>query len=508
MESRKRILRACDFCHHRGIKVSGRARPPPHAHGTPAHHGTQCVGRADDGATPCRACQRYNIPCASDRPQKKRGPVPRHRPSWASRSEPEGEPVKSSDETPVSEELDALLCIVLTVFWRQERLDDSFGAWQPLVVVPLEPLLKVLTIYHETAYPIFPFFVWPTFIDKVAREEHLGNRPFYGVVMAAAALALARTRDSATPSRTISHEEAELLPAPEVLFAAAEDAMPKDLTTAEDFDYVRASALLALVGIQFARPRKLQQHLGTYNTLCSVNRSHDERRWGANLTAIEKEERRRVIWSIYTLEVSRSARHPLGHLQLIWLCLLQLFAALSFGGTLRSRQTSIKVQYPLVTDESLISCSGDPSASPASANTTRLTGWNFVTELYKTLEYALDSTQDPSLSSSSSATSILDFLDATYATLPPIFKEMRSFIGDTQYDRFGYQTANIRVTLQTVKMVAVCRDLSEPCRREQAVQIAETLLQDVNAVPLPYLQAISSPLVSRLSPLHRQPGAR
>lgn len=44
-------------------------------------------------------------------------------------------------------------------------------------------------------------------------------------------------------------------------------------------------------------------------------------------------------------------------------------------------------------------------------------------------------------------------------------------------------------------MVAVCRNLSDAAQRDQAVQIAETLLRDIGAVPLAYLQGISSPLV-------------
>lgn len=62
--------------------------------------------------------------------------------------------------------------------------------WRPSVLVPAFALLKVLQTYHEAVYPIFPYFVWPHFIAQVCSEEHLNNRPFYGTVMAASALAL------------------------------------------------------------------------------------------------------------------------------------------------------------------------------------------------------------------------------------------------------------------------------------------------------------------------------
>lgn len=187
------------------------------------------------------------------------------------------------------------------------------GDWQPDLIVPISAVLRLLDVYYETAYPIFPFFVWPDVIEKVSNKDHLRQRPFYGAAMAAAALALARIRDSAPSTHSLSAVEISALPTAEALFAASEGAIPKDLSDAQDFDYVRASALLALVSIQFARPRKLQQHLGTYWTLCSINRLHDEQQWVSTLSVSQKEGRRRVLWSMYTLDVRQSSGAPLPH---------------------------------------------------------------------------------------------------------------------------------------------------------------------------------------------------
>lgn len=146
----------------------------------------------------------------------------------------------------------------------------------------------------------------------------------------------------------------------------------------------------------------------------------------------------------------------------------------------------------------------DPQAAPS-----WLTGWNFVTELYKTLEHALDSpagNRDLHIDSGTvTAAAFLDFLDTAYSSLPLAFKEIKPFTNDARQDRFGYQSANILVTLQTIRMVVVCRDLSDARQRDHAVQIAEALLRDVGAVPLAYLQAISSPLVrQRFSAVQRR----
>ncbi|BGP57374.1 hypothetical protein JCM8202v2_005015 [Rhodotorula sphaerocarpa] len=351
----------------------------------------------------------------------------------------------------------------------------GLGDWQPDLIVPISAVLRLLDVYYETAYPIFPFFVWPDVIEKVSNKDHLRQRPFYGAAMAAAALALARIRDSAPSTHSLSAVEISALPTAEALFAASEGAIPKDLSDAQDFDYVRASALLALVSIQFARPRKLQQHLGTYWTLCSINRLHDEQQWVSTLSVSQKEERRRVLWSMYTLDI---------------------FATLSFGAALRSRQASLLVRFPSHTDAECVRSDAAPSESVELASDPWLTGWNFVTELYKTLEYALDSPQRGSATA-------FDFLDSAYLSLPVEFREMRPFSGNAAEDRIGYQTANIRVTMQTVKMVLVCHDLSFSEKRAQALQIAESLLEDIDSVPLPYLQAISAPLLHHLVGIYK-----
>ncbi|BGO89591.1 hypothetical protein NBRC10512_005097 [Rhodotorula toruloides] len=448
-KSRKRVSRACDFCHKRGLKCSGKPEEP-------------------DGA--CSSCQKHHVVCTFDRPAKKRGPAPRPRPTT------------TSDFTFASSS-SALSTPTLSTYAAAPYPSPANG-WRPPVLVPVYALLKVLAIYHETAYPIFPYFVWPDFIVKVSHEEHLNNRAFYGTVVAATALGLARIRDSAASTNPLSPQEAAALPTPEQLFAAAEDAVPKDLSDAEDFDFVRTTALLALISIQFARPRKLQQHLGTFWTLCSINRLHDEKRWGQGLSRIEREERRRVIWSMYTLD---------------------LFSALSFGGALRSREASLLVSFPSEADDEIL-VGGDNSDPQTTSTASWLTGWNFVTELYKTLEHALDSPGNRDLhmdSGTVTASAFLDFLDTAYSSLPQAFKEIRPFSKDARQDRFGYQSANILVTLQTIKMVVVCRDLTDARQRDHAVQIAEALLRDVGAVPLAYLQAISSPLIHHLVGIYK-----
>ncbi|GAA5890835.1 hypothetical protein JCM5296_003436 [Sporobolomyces johnsonii] len=448
---KRRVTRACDFCHRRGLK---------------------CTQRDDADPPTCESCVRHGVDCTYDRPAKKRGPAAR---SKASDSPTPVAGPSRSPALPIPPPHPSVAAL-------SHAAVPGNSLWRPSVLVPVFALLKVLQTYYEAVYPIFPYFVWPHFIGKVSTEEHLNNRPFYGTVMAASALALARIRDNAALTNPLSPKEASALPSPEALFAAAEDALPKDLTEATDFDYLRTTALLAITSIQFANPRKMHQHLGAFWTLCAMNRVHDEKRW-PQVGRIEAEERRRVYWSMYTLDI---------------------FTSISYGGVLRTREATSLVDFPSEIDDDYIVDEGN-SVQPSSV-LSWLIGWNFTSQLYKTLEHALDSgpghdshTNSPRIT----GTSVLDLLDTAYSSLPQAFKETQPYSNVPQQDRFGYQTANIIVTLHTVRMVAVCRNLCDSAQRDQAVQIAETLLREIGAIPLAYLQAISSPLINHLVGIYK-----
>lgn len=109
--------------------------------------------------------------------------------------------------------------------------------------------------------------------------------------MAACALASARLRDGALGSQ----QDGLLRMPPEAFFAAAEEALPKDLLQCQDFDYLRGYALLALASIQDAKIGAMQMYIGHYFTILSINQWHDESNWPTGLQPVEIEERRRLV---------------------------------------------------------------------------------------------------------------------------------------------------------------------------------------------------------------------
>lgn len=450
---KRRASRACDFCHQRGVK---------------------CFKAEGSAALDmCNSCKAHGVSCTYDRPTKRRGPARRTTSSSTPTSAPSSSSIPPHFPALPSHPLPSLSLL-------PSHYSPTPLAWRPSRIVPVFALLRALDTYYEAVYPIFPFFVWPAFIERVKKEDHLNDRSFYGTVMAASALGAARLRDNAANTTPLSAQEAAALPSPEVLVAAAEDAIPKDLDSANDSDLLRSAALLAVCAIQLANPKKMYQHVGVFWTLVSMHRLHDEKNWNV-VSRIEVEERRRVFWSVYTLE---------------------LFACLAFGGVRRTKESVLKVLYPSEIDDDFLASAIEQPAGRISW----LNGWNYTTQLYKMLECAMDVSQPGIVCGSSSQISfsaVLDLLDTSYACLVPALKEIGPYSGMPDVDRFGYQAANILVTSQTVRMVATCRNVQEASQREEAVRVAEDTLRQVSAIPIEYLQGFSSPLIHHLVGIYK-----
>lgn len=147
---------------------------------------------------------------------------------------------------------------------------------------------------HNSLYYRFPFFHRPTFQRRVALREYARDRSFFALVMATCALASARARDGALFSnRWTTAQYAE--PPSEAFYAAAKDAIPKDLGRGKTFDMLRTCALLAIIGIQYRQIDVMHQYLGFFCTFVTMRELADESNWDRGLGIVGIEERRRVV---------------------------------------------------------------------------------------------------------------------------------------------------------------------------------------------------------------------
>ncbi|KAF2092973.1 hypothetical protein NA57DRAFT_69364 [Rhizodiscina lignyota] len=426
----RRTLRACDFC-------SGRAKRCRPSHGDPAR---------------CQNCVDHGEACTSNRPLKRRGAKPAN-----SRTEP---------KPPIT--------------------------WTAVPIAPHNMVVSLVEIYFKVVYPIFPFFHEPTLLRDLTERLYLHKRSLFASVMAVCALASARARDGAVFS---SKWDLETLKEPqsEVFFSASESAIPLGPMAMSDFDYMRACALLSITAIQYGQSRAMLYYLGLYHTMVETDGLHDESNWPTELDLVEKEERRRLFWSIYTLDV---------------------YASIVWGRTVRSREAQSNVLYPSAIDED-INCSLSSDSHPSAISNTEhsysqnwLYGWNFTTDLYRILEHVLDhfrqtrsenrlSTPIDALfgGSTVSNATVLDVILNMYKSLSRRFKETPAATQVSEH-RLNFQTANIAATIQLVRIMLFA---SEDATVEQRCTVANELLSAFADIPSIYLRAISSPLLHHLA---------
>jgi hypothetical protein len=357
-------------------------------------------------------------------------------------------------------------------------------------MTPPQALVMDLTeIYFEVVYPVFPYFHRATLLRKVARGEYATNRPLFASVLAMCALSSARVRDGALYTGKWDATSLQS-PSSEELFQAAREAVPHDASLTQDFDYARCYALLAITSIQYGDTPRMNYYIGLCQGFISVGMLHDEGNWPAGLNYVELEERRRLFWSMYTLDI---------------------FSSMVFGGFARSREACFNVCYPSDDEQSgdtNLRTTGDIHSGPS-----WLTGWNFVTTLYRILEHAQDRLghlqnpvqRTPSIPGyiepgSPRQLSCLTNIMTLYEQLPPIFKTTQPLTGMLEKDLFGFHAANIAASLQLVRMVVITT--TENSTVDQKCQIASEVISGFASVPVAYLRAISSPMFHHLAGIY------
>jgi len=449
----RRNKRACDQCSARSVKC----RP------------------SDGDSAKCVNCIDYGETCTSLRPMARRGPKPRSARSLTTQSRSDaGEttinrPSVQAQISPVDQE---------TV------LDPS--TWKPKIMPAQAIVMDLTEIYFEVVYPVFPYFHRATLLRRVSRGEYATDRALFSSVLAMCALSSARVRDGALYT---GKWDANALQSPssEELFEAAKEAIPHDATLSQNFDYARAYALLAICCIQYGDTPRMNYYIGLYQGFISVGGLQDESNWPGVLDHVDLEERRRLFWSMYTLDI---------------------FSSIIFGGFARSREACFNVCYPS-DDETQSGDTNSRTTGDMHDGPSWLTGWNFVTTLYRILEHAQDRLgqlrnpvqRTPSLPGyiepgSPRQISCLTNIMALYEQLPPVFKTTQPLTGRLDKDLFGFQAANIAASLQLVRMVLFTTENSTV---DQKCQIASEVINGFASVPVAYLRAISSPLLHHLA---------
>lgn len=466
----RRITRACDYCHKRSI----RCRFP---------------GSTDPSR--CQNCIDFDQPCQFERAVKRRGAKPR---SQAESSGPEA-PVQVKQET------------IYVDVCRTPSIAELVAPpeWKAPKIASQAVIMDLVEIYFEIVYPTFPFFHRPTFLRRVARGEYTNNKFSFGATMAVCALVSARIADRAVfnphwDTRQLTQVKSEVFYA-----AAVRECGNAGALKASNLDLLKTCALLAVVAIQYGKFRELQTHLGKYHVLVSMDGLHDEGNWPQNIGIVEREERRRLFWSMYCLDI---------------------FSSIMWNGMIRCREQQSNVSYTTELDDELFDDAGyrfhekpsdaspvviGPSPTHPALNvrsSSWLCGWNFTTDLYRIMEHVVTHFRDKKRHKRSflndifgetpavPASSVRDSIMAMYNNLPQCFKETQPVTCNANQDRYGFQAANIAATVQLLRMVLFA---SAGATIEERCKIASEVVDAFMRIPVQYLQAISSPLLHHLA---------
>ena len=487
---KRRSPRACDYCHQRSI----RCRP------------------SNNGAD-CQNCVAFDQPCTWDRPRKRRGA-----PSRSERPVPTPTPLESGESTT------SPAAVATTTARRShtssgdhpqqsrpraqskqppschnEGPDTIDIAWEAPQVAGHATVVDLVELYFEIVYPIFPLFHQPSFVRKISRAEYTSNRSLFAVTMAVCALVSARVRDGAVFNPRWDVRGLQKTK-PQIYYIQAIQ-QAREIPNISDINAPRTYAILALAAIQEGQTRDMQEHLGHYHTILAMEGSHDEDSWPAGLGVIETEERRRLFWSVYTLDV---------------------FTSIVWGGVIRSREAQSNVSYPTEVDDDMFDDTGFPGvlpslgatsisqgqAVPGTHGTSWIAGRNFVTDLYRVIERLL--MQFPSRpraqreilggdsfrrQTSLSQSSVRDSMMQMYVDLPQCLKEVNPVTCKPRLDRFGFQAADIIATLQLLRMVLLSStggSIADRC------QLMHEVVTAFISIPTAYHHAISVPLLFHL----------
>ncbi|KZL68104.1 C6 transcription factor [Colletotrichum tofieldiae] len=446
---RRRITKACDFCHRRGRKC----KPVPEGSGV-------TTGASPGGTPSCLTCIEHGATCTWNRVAAKRGVKSKTSPS----SSVNNKQTHSGDDGDGDR-------------WFY---DESRHGSRSLI-------LRLISIFFDTVYPVFPFFDEISLMREWDNTSLSSSRASFARLMAICALSSCHVSDGAVFNPN--------LPAPlrpehhQAYMEDAQKAVPesnREIGSFEAFDYLQVLGTLSLAATQLKDDPLFHECMGRYHTLVAQHTFHFEARWPSHLTYPEKHVRRQFFWSMYRLEVH---------------------AALIDGHVIRCPELQCAVAYPQQVDglAGIIDASGQTEKTRF-RHGSWLTGWNYITDLYRVLEHVIVRMRKDRLKALDrgpieheplmpSIDNMLEKVLEKKSNLPPYATHAFPASHDVEANLCGFQVANIACTFQLLRMAAfACHN-----KFEDACGAALELIHEITAVPVEYLRAIGYPMLQELA---------
>ncbi|KAK9776278.1 putative Zn(2)-C6 fungal-type domain-containing protein [Seiridium cardinale] len=352
-------------------------------------------------------------------------------------------------------------------------------------VIQPDILEKLVEVYYHTAYPVRPYFHWPTYRAQIQSRQYRSDWGLYTFTMAVCTMAAGRLCDGVlmpTGPHPLRLQAATLL---RKCYNAAVGAIPSDIMSVPDcYQVMKAKAILAAACLQNGDWKRAIAHLGDYASLSAMSGFCQESNWPSQLNEVQKQERRRVFWGVYQQEQYLSS---------------------NFNFASRQREVKAMVRYPAeVFDDDDITETG---VQLWSEHISFIKGVNYCTDLYRILERmegtvrtrqqatstepggkieALFSEIYPSKKLGSDS---LHLVSQLYEELPQELKKPKLLTGDLRADRYGFIACNVLLTTQTLRMLLVGTGAPNVHLR---CAIASELLDELSTIPVAFFHASST----------------
>ncbi|KAF5987682.1 hypothetical protein FBULB1_1839 [Fusarium bulbicola] len=218
-----------------------------------------------------------------------------------------------------------------------QNTNDSCGVgpwiYDQRIHGPRDTIRALIDTFFQTVYPVFPIFDQQPLLHEWHTSDLSSDQCSFSYLMGLCAISLSHVKDGAiTPSVAPAHVRGQ-----------------------DAFRYLPTIASLVLVAFQTRHSSLHHRYLGLFHSLIAEQNLHEEVNWPSTLTELKRQRYRRIFWSMYRLEVH---------------------SALVMGHVIRCPEQQTMVAYP--SDDS----------QPAEGNW--LIGWNFVTDLYRSLEHVIN----------------------------------------------------------------------------------------------------------------------
>ncbi|KAK6066825.1 C6 transcription factor [Seiridium cupressi] len=359
-------------------------------------------------------------------------------------------------------------------------------------VIQPDILEKLVEVYYHTAYPVRPYFHWPSYRAQIQLRQYRSDWGLYTFTMAVCTMAAGRLCDGVlmpTGPHPLRLQAATLL---RICYNAAVEAIPSDILSVPDcYQAMKAKAILAAACLQNGDWKRAVAHLGDHASLSAMSGFCQESNWPSQLNEVQKQERRRVFWGVYQQEQYLSS---------------------NFNFTSRHREVKAMVRYPAeVFDDDDITETG---VQLWSEHISFIKGVNYCTDLYRILERMEGTvrkrqqatTTEPGgkieaffsgiYPSKKLGSDSVHLVSQLYEELPQELKKPKLLTGDLRADRYGFIACNVLLTTQTLRMLLVGSGAPNVHLR---CAIASELLDELSTIPVAFFHASSTVSVGQLT---------